>query len=180
MTGLIAGECHDIQGPGEMKLELEVHRDGTVTVLCPCCGGCGEHDSHAGNDPRNCAYPCRTCGGKGMLNHLPQIRPEEPPGQQPTWKGWRCPAGRLSLAPVPGQPGRWAIRGAPASGHPEASTADLLRMAREITLNLEAPESIERLDWVREYRRLIPRASLLEAQEEWGRAHPGEAEAVPA
>ena len=74
MAKVFLEECRDLTEPGERAIQVEIHSDGTMTVLCPCCEGGGEHDTHSGNDPDNCAYPCRTCDGGGTLADLPELR----------------------------------------------------------------------------------------------------------
>lgn len=136
MARLSMEECAELAAPGEMKLTLEVHRDGTATALCPCCGGCGEHDSHSGNDPDNRAYPCRACGGTGSLDSLPELR-AEPRSRALPWRGWTAPRGTLSVRRAPGEEGLWRIAGGPAGTSVEADAGDLVMMARAVIRNME-------------------------------------------
>ena len=171
-------ECRDILEHGEMTLLTEVHRDGNMTVLCPCCGGSGEHDTHSGNDPANCAYPCRTCGGTGALNDLPELRTEAVPRKDVRWTGWNSPSGRIRVAPVPTQEGRWRVSGRVPGQSAETTAEELVQMALTIIRELENRGSTEKLDWIREYRRLLPQADLPEAKEAWEQSRSAEAAAA--
>lgn len=173
MSRLTIQECRDLLEPGERTLQAEVHRDGTMTILCPCCEGCGEHDTHSGNDPGNCAHPCGSCGGTGTLNDLPELRTETRPGRDVRWTGWNSPSGAVRVRPVTAREGGWRISGPAAGRGAETDAGELVQMARAITRNLENRGSTERLDWIRDYRRLVHRADLQEAREAWERSHPG-------
>ena len=114
MAKVFLEECRDLTEPGERAIQVEIHSDGTMTVLCPCCDGGGEHDTHSGNDPDNCAYPC-----------LPDLRRRRHPGARlPGESG--LPELRTGVKPA--REVRWKIRVRRADGRVSTSKAGYRRI----------------------------------------------------
>ena len=164
MTRHSAKDCLDLEQPGEFRVELEVGRGGEITLSCPCCEGSGEHADRPGNDPMTLHHQCWTCEGKGVIVPDLSIGPASWPGASIN--------GKLKIRPNRRERNSWHIHGGRESDNATGSTKAVLELAHRIIDNLERTQGISQLRWVKEYRTLLPSATLEEATHAYLKEHP--------
>ncbi len=172
MTTREPGGCADINVKGAYPVELEVREDGTRRLACPCCQGSGEHGTLAGSGPGDPYYPCWTCGGEGDLDPVILTAGEKQERRrEPGWEGVEI-SNRLSIRSDGDVQDWWNIHGKWDGQCGMGSTREAVRLARLILDRLEPVETLDRLQWVKDYRRLNQKATLQQAMAAWDREHP--------
>ena len=164
-------DCMDLQA-GITPCELEVRMGGEMHLLCPCCGGSGEHPDLPGNNPDTLAYGCRTCQGQGDIDRDLERSPPQAsrtagphPGDYPA--PWRGASFTPELQVWPSPKGGWTITG--QRGAASGGTGELLRMAHGVIEKLEDPRRTACSEWLRQYRRLTG-CGQHQAQRAWERS----------
>ena len=152
--------CLELQA-GTYPVEIEVQKSGEMHILCPCCGGSGEHDDLPGINPASMNYGCLTCHGQGDIDRemdLSWISQSHPRSPNPEWKGcaftpelqvWQQDYGDQD---PDHQKNAWKIEG--TLGNAKGGREELLRMAHGLLENLEHPGNLTQTGWLRQYRRL--------------------------
>ena len=155
MTGFKPEDCLDIDRKETHKVELEIDQEGNATIICPCCEGEGEHPDRPGNDPTAQVYPCQTCEGRGTLK--PRMRTV-----RASWNGISL-SNQLNLKASRHEEQTWHIHGLGEKREATGSTVEMVKLAHLILDKMEPTRQMERLEWVKEYRRIKTSSTLQEA-----------------
>ncbi len=162
-------ECTDINAKGAYSLDLEVREDGSRRLVCPCCQGSGEHPSHPGNNPDGLDPPCGTCQGEGDLDKIiPISRRKRGRRREPVWNGSTI-SDWLSIRPSKDLDDWWNIHSKWEGQFGIGNTLDIVKLAHLILHHLEPVNGLDQVQWVKDYRRLNPSATLQQAMQAWDR-----------
>ena len=164
MTIFRSEDCRDIGRNSAHKVELEINQEGDATLICPCCEGSGKHADQPGNNPMAQVYQCKTCQGRGTLT--PRMRTV-----RASWNGASL-SDQLNIKPSRHQEQTWHIHGLGEEREATGSTVEMIKLAHLILEKMEPAGRMERLEWVKEYRRLSPSATLKEAMQAFNRERP--------
>ena len=172
MTRYTPEDCLDLSEAGSHRAELEIDRNGEITLSCPCCEGSGEHTDLPGNNPQALEYSCRTCDGRGVI--APRLSTVIP-----AWKGASLGV-KLSITPSREEENTWYIHGQSPAERATGSTRTVVQLAHTILDHLERVEQVSRLGWIKQYRRLSPSVTYEGATEAYLKQFPEARGARPA